>query len=462
MWNKFTRGEALIDVVIGTTLIGFFVISTFNVLLGILKESGQITKRIQANWVANSYMEQITHFPFTDPDDTDPEDGSDRDDVDDFDDYSVVNYGLTVTVNVNDAEVDAGIISFSELPLDNPDFKQVRVTISDGGLSEPIELKTLVALDQLPPILESIRLSETYNADGEGDFLFDERVFSSAESEMSIIATFTEPVMRNGGADSDITMTLTNIRETRRDNENSPFTQSDENVDVEAVLVSNGGLELEPNQLEFQLSLFHPGNPDGDVEGNSHYSSPDLETFVAVASINYGNDLARLVAKDDLGQPQVSFEAVLDLPGEENNLTEDKVLIFLPPLATPIFTDYDLFKQEVVANEPPPTFADIFNTWPRFDNEDYFIYDPDRAGCNPQGTQSEIENGCFDPPLSTKSKYWDLKNVGEENERIQNDIQNIKKSSDISSHTQMELLEGFTKMSSAERNNTLDFLKKIE
>ena len=164
MWNKFTRGEALIDVVIGTTLIGFFVISTFNVLLGILKESGQITKRIQANWVANSYMEQITHFPFTDPDDTDPEDGSDRDDVDDFDDYSVVNYGLTVTVNVNDAEVDAGIISFSELPLDNPDFKQVRVTIRDGGLSEPIELKTLVPLDALPPpyITEIYTVSYTH------------------------------------------------------------------------------------------------------------------------------------------------------------------------------------------------------------------------------------------------------------------------------------------------------------
>ena len=69
---------------IGTTLIGFFVISTFNVLLGILKESGQITKRIQANWVANSYMEQITHFPFTDPDDNDPNDGSDLDDLDDL------------------------------------------------------------------------------------------------------------------------------------------------------------------------------------------------------------------------------------------------------------------------------------------------------------------------------------------------------------------------------------------
>ena len=149
MWNKFTRGEALIDVVIGTTLIGFFVVSLFNVLLGILNESGQITKRIQANWVANSYMEQITHFPFTDPDESDTD--SDMDDVDDFDNYSTEIYGLTVTVHVNDAEVDEGIISFSDSPLDNPDFKQVRVTVSDGGLDDPIELKTLVPLDALPP-----------------------------------------------------------------------------------------------------------------------------------------------------------------------------------------------------------------------------------------------------------------------------------------------------------------------
>ena len=176
-------------------------------------------------------------------------------------------------------------------------------------------------------------------------------------------------------------------------------------------------LSLRPR---FQLSLFHPGNPDGDVEGNSHYSSPDLETFVAVASINYGNDLARLVAKDDLGQPQVSFEAVLDLPGEENNLMEDKALIFLPPLETPIFTDYDLFKEEVDANEPPPTFADIFNTWPRFvDQSGYYVYNSSLGGCDPNGTQNEIENNCFSPALHSKAKKWDLMNVGQENERIE-------------------------------------------
>ena len=41
-------------------------------------------------------------------------------------------------------------------------------------------------------------------------------------------------------------------------------------------------------------------------------------------------------------------------------------------------------------------------------------------------------------------------------------ISNFKKTSDSSSHTQMELLEGFVNMSNSERSDTIDFLKKIE
>ena len=41
-------------------------------------------------------------------------------------------------------------------------------------------------------------------------------------------------------------------------------------------------------------------------------------------------------------------------------------------------------------------------------------------------------------------------------------ITNFKKTSDSSSHIQMELLEGFVKMSNSERDNILDFLQKIE
>jgi len=38
----------------------------------------------------------------------------------------------------------------------------------------------------------------------------------------------------------------------------------------------------------------------------------------------------------------------------------------------------------------------------------------------------------------------------------------LQKVSDSSSHIQMELLEGFVNMSNSERNDTIDFLKKIE
>jgi|TARA_B100001750_G_scaffold228605_1_gene223208 hypothetical protein len=41
-------------------------------------------------------------------------------------------------------------------------------------------------------------------------------------------------------------------------------------------------------------------------------------------------------------------------------------------------------------------------------------------------------------------------------------VSNLKKSSDNTSQIQMELLEGFVKMSNSERDTTLNFLKKIE
>ena len=41
-------------------------------------------------------------------------------------------------------------------------------------------------------------------------------------------------------------------------------------------------------------------------------------------------------------------------------------------------------------------------------------------------------------------------------------LENLQKVSDSSSHIQMELLEGFVNMSNSERNDTIDFLKKIE
>ena len=41
-------------------------------------------------------------------------------------------------------------------------------------------------------------------------------------------------------------------------------------------------------------------------------------------------------------------------------------------------------------------------------------------------------------------------------------LQNLQKASDMSSHIQMDLLEGFVNTSNSDRNDMLDFLKKIE
>jgi len=175
------------------------------------------------------------------------------------------------------------------------------------------------------------------------------------------------------------------------------------------VLMSDSDLDLEANQLEFQLSLMHPDNPDGDIEGNSHYSSPDIDTFVAVASINYGNDQARLVAKDDLGQPQVNFEAVLDMPSDDNSLLADEVMIFMPPMETQIYTDYDLFKTLIEEADPPPTFEEIFQSWSFFD--DHWFSECLSPPCQNSNDFTPTKNSCMD--------YWILSAVGTNNERVE-------------------------------------------
>ena len=395
MWNKFPRGEALIDVVIGTTLIGFFVISLFNVLLGILKESGQITKRIQANWVANSYMEQITHFPFTDPDDIDPEDGSDRDDVDDFDDYSVVNYGLTVTVNVNDAEVNEGIISFSDSPLDNPDFKQVRVTVSDGGLSEPIELKTLVPLDALPPpyitqIYTDYECPDRICGDNESS-----RQYAEQADNIPIKVVFDREIsVSNIG---NITLTLKNVTESVT--YGTDGIEGDiwyhENLLNELVLddglLEGYGDDLVSKVAEGQDPITATGSSVSGVEltfiyergepDAKYHTSTTFDDYLDVERIDLnGGTIQGLVndSPDGVQALDENKDGFIDLPTEDElMLTNNEVIILNRPGTFYIFHDDEnndgwaevqaVVNPEVAEVRVVPTFADIFDEWKRFD-----------------------------------------------------------------------------------------------
>ena len=64
--------------------------------------------------------------------------------------------------------------------------------------------------------------------------------------------------------------------------------------------------------------------------------------------------------------------------------------------------------------------------------------------------------------FSLFEKYTKAYCDGKMSDLLPFNLENLQKVSDSSSHIQMELLEGFTKMSNSERDDILNFLKKIE
>ena len=85
MYNNSSRGEALIDVIIGATLIGWFAVTMYGAVINLTRLSAAGAKRIQGVWIANSYMEELMGLPLDDKGD-DEED--DYDDLKDFSDYN--------------------------------------------------------------------------------------------------------------------------------------------------------------------------------------------------------------------------------------------------------------------------------------------------------------------------------------------------------------------------------------
>ena len=75
---------------------------------------------------------------------------------------------------------------------------------------------------------------------------------------------------------------------------------------------------------------------------------------------------------------------------------------------------------------------------------------------------SKLHNTAPRFTFSLFEKYTKAYCDGKISDLLPFNLQNLQKASDMSSHIQMELLEGFVKMSNTERDNTLNFLKKIE
>ena len=75
---------------------------------------------------------------------------------------------------------------------------------------------------------------------------------------------------------------------------------------------------------------------------------------------------------------------------------------------------------------------------------------------------SKLHNTAPRFTFSLFEKYTKAYCDGKISDLLPFNLQNLQKASDVSSHLQMELLEGFVKMSNSERNDTLEFLQKIE
>ena len=75
---------------------------------------------------------------------------------------------------------------------------------------------------------------------------------------------------------------------------------------------------------------------------------------------------------------------------------------------------------------------------------------------------SKLHNTAPRFTFSLFEKYTKAYCDGKISDLLPFNLQNLQKASDVSSHLQMELLEGFAKMSNSERNDTINFLKKIE
>ena len=194
MYNNSSRGEALIDVIIGATLIGWFAVTMYGTVISLVKLSGTAAKRIQGVWIANSYMEELLGLPFTDEDDTE----DDLDDLDDFSDYEtqvVDDYGFRVRTKAEGVEVDveAGEVALLEL---YPPFTRVTVTVDGGGLSdgEELVLQTLTP-GAVPDEVELEAGQEFLNLSVPADhMIFDYRFESSGGRDLDTRTKIISPI----------------------------------------------------------------------------------------------------------------------------------------------------------------------------------------------------------------------------------------------------------------------------
>ena len=136
MYDNSSRGEALIDVIIGTAILGWFAVTMYGAVMNLTRLSAQSAKRIQGVWIANSYMEELLGLPITE------NDVVDYDDLGDFEDETLKNaedYGFEVITATRKVRIDEDSWAIVEQDV-SPPFTEITIKVIKGGLGDDEEL----------------------------------------------------------------------------------------------------------------------------------------------------------------------------------------------------------------------------------------------------------------------------------------------------------------------------------
>ena len=339
----------------------------------------------------------------------DVEEGEDQGDWSSFDDIDDF-HGITATdpafprmetsINVNYVNFDPNNknITLSNIPTL---LKRVQLDVNHPLFDNPIRYSTIIGGNFDPEIL----IVRAYPTDISVDLDPGKNIITFGQSvEFTVQFSKDVYVVNNGESFAlyiDIITSLLN---------GDPGEYSSRRSiggEIRADYISGDGT----NQLIFQLDV-------GENMGGA--DTTDYISYRGNLVIEYG------IVTDNEGN-----EIIYSLPNtdSDNSFAYDtKILPLLPQFDMPIFTEaqMDDFDQSIENVFIEQSFSDVFNTWSRFVNNNYYVYDSELNGCDPSGTQNEIENNCFTPNLHDIAKEWDLIDFGQADERIQMQTNNTQ------------------------------------
>ncbi|MDP6499609.1 MAG: hypothetical protein QF743_02755 [Candidatus Marinimicrobia bacterium] len=326
----------------------------------------------------------------------DQDDWSSFNDIDDFHGITATDAAFpgletNVTVNYVNLDTDLSTINLSVIPTV---LKRVQLDVNHPLFDNPIRYSTIIGGNFDPEIL----IVRAYPTDIFVDLDPGEHIIT-APTVLEFTVEFSKDVFVDDN-DPAFSFYLDIKSGILVGDEGTYSNRPSRPGEIKAIYSHGSGTR----QLTFELQV------------SERLSGSNLDDYISYRE--------NLVIEDGIVTDDEGNEIIYGLPdtdGQNTFLSDTQILPLLPQFDTPIFTEAQMedFEQSIENVFIEQSFSDVFNTWSRFVNNNYYVYDSELNGCDPSGTQDDIENNCFTPNLHIKAKEWDLIDFGQADERIQ-------------------------------------------